>query len=67
MLEYAVKQVSCLESRWRPKGHHHRHKHVMPMRTPGAAEGILPSRERSSDMPLRREYVAKQVSHLEGR
>ena len=57
--EHVAKQVSYLESRWCPRDRQPHHKHVMPMKIRGAADGPPPRRERPSDAPPRREITAK--------
>ena len=64
--EYVTKQVSRLERHWRPRGRQRGHKHLTPMRTPGAAYSPPSSRKRPLYAPQRRQYVAEQVFHLEG-
>ena len=65
--EYVDKQVSRLESHWRPRGRQRHHMHLTPMRTQGAVNGPPPSRERPLDAPPLRKYFTKQVFRLEGR
>ena len=65
--QYVAKQLSLSEGRWRPRIRPLHNEHLTLMRTPGAADGPFPIRERPLDVPPYRQYVAKQVSHREGR
>ena len=56
--KYAAGQVSLQEGGWHPRGLKCRHKHLLPMQPLGAASAP-PSRERPSNAPPRREYVAE--------
>ena len=65
-MEYTAKRISRLEGRWHLRGHQLSHDHLTPMRTPGAADCPLPSKDMTLDASPHRMYTSKQVSHLEG-